>query len=405
MNAPEPMLTRAARWLTFCSAASILFSIAISQIFLGAALVALAASRGKPRMPRIQWLLALFILGTLIAWFCSGDPLTHGWPQVRKCYVFAEWLVIFSCLRDAGTLRRLFASWAGIGAATALVGFAQFAGKVREAHEIGANFYQYYTVQRITGFASHWNTYSSEEMFALIMTAAFLFFAPLGKRRWPWIACAALTAAAVVLSDTRGVWIASAVAAVYLVFFWRRWLCALVPVALVAAYLAAPAPLKERANSIVHPTGVDSNEFRLIVWRAGVAMVEKHPWLGLGPDGPKFHMEEYVPPEVWRSRPAGFYQHVHNVYLQWAADRGLPTALVMLILLIRIPIDFWRGLRALPPGRSLRRFLLHGAAAVVLAVMVEGFVEYNLGDSEVLAMFLVATGCGYLALEGDLADA
>jgi len=405
MHEPQPTFSRAAQWLTFGSAASILFSIAVSQILLGAALVALLLSRQKLRMPRVYWPLALFILGTLISWLASGDPLSHGWPQIRKCYLFSEWLVVFSCLRDLKTVRRLFLTWAGIGAITALRGFVQFAGKVREAHRLGVHFYEYYTVQRITGFTSHWNTYSSEEMFALIMTGALLLFAPRARRNWVWIACGVLIAAAVILADTRGVWIASAVAAAYLVFCWRRWLCALIPVAIAAAYLAAPAPLRERAASIVHPASIDSNRFRLIVWRAGLAMIEKHPLLGLGPDGPKFHLQEYVPAAVWRSRPPGFYQHVHNVYLQWAADRGLPTTLAMLWLLVRMPIDFWRGLRALPPGRSLRRFLLHGAIAVVLAVMVEGFVEYNLGDSEVLTMFLVATGCGYLALEKDLADA
>jgi O-antigen ligase len=112
-----------------------------------------------------------------------------------------------------------------------------------------------------------------------------------------------------------------------------------------------------------------------------------------------------VPADIPRPLPPGFYEHLHNVYLQYAADRGVPTMLAMLWMLIQMPIDFWRGLRALPPGPSVRRFLLHGAVAVVLAVMVEGFVEYNLGDSEVLAMFLVATACGYLALEKDVVEA
>jgi len=40
--------------------------------------------------------------------------------------------------------------------------------------------------------------------------------------------------------------------------------------------------------------------------------------------------------------------------------------------------------------------------AVVLATMVAGFFELNLGDSEVLTMFLVVVGCGYLALEKDV---
>jgi hypothetical protein len=31
--------------------------------------------------------------------------------------------------------------------------------------------------------------------------------------------------------------------------------------------------------------------------------------------------------------------------------------------------------------------------------LVAGFFEHNLGDSEVLTMFLVVTACGYLALD------
>ena len=133
-------------------------------------------------------------------------------------------------------------------------------------------------------------------------------------------------------------------------------------------------------------------------------MIKHHPLLGLGPDGPKFHFEEYFPAEYARSRPEGFYQHVHNVYLQYAADRGIPTALVMVWLLIQVVVDFWRGLRRLAPGPSTRKFLLHGGIAIVMATMVDGVVEYNLGDSEFLTMFLVVVGCGYLALEQGLIE-
>jgi O-antigen ligase len=405
MNPPESALSRAARWLTFGSAASIMFSIAVSQILLALAFAALLASGDKLLLPRIKWPLALFMLGTLVSLAFSGDPAMNGLPQVRKFYVLLELLVVFSTLRNLKVVRWLFLTWAGIGAVTALRGCVQFAGKVQEAHRLGRSFYDYYVAQRITGFTSHWNTYSAEEMFALIMVGALLLFAPRARRNWIWALCGILIALAVVLGETRGIWIATAVAVVYLVFFWRRWLSALIPVAILLAYVVSPAPVRERFTSIARPTSIDSNQFRLITWRTGVQMIEKHPWLGLGPDGPKYHFMEYVPADIPRPLPPGFYEHLHNVYLQYAADRGIPTMLAMLWMLIQMPLDFWRGLRALPPGPSVRRFLLHGAVAVVLAVMVEGFVEYNLGDSEVLAMFLVATACGYLALEKDVVEA
>jgi len=45
------------------------------------------------------------------------------------------------------------------------------------------------------------------------------------------------------------------------------------------------------------------------------------------------------------------------------------------------------------------RFILHGAIAVILAILGEGFFEYNLGDSEVLTMFLIVVAFGYIARE------
>jgi hypothetical protein len=220
MNPPESALSRAARWLTFGSATSILFSIAVSQILLGLAVAALLLSGDKLRLPRIKWPLALFMLGTLLALAFSGDPVKYGLPQVRKFYVFLELLVVFSCLRNLKVVRWLFLTWAGLGAITALRGFVQFAGKVQEAHRLGQNFYNYYVIERITGFTSHWNTYAAEEMFALIMVGALLMFAPRARRNWVWAACGALVAIAVVLCETRGVWIATGVAAVYLVACW-----------------------------------------------------------------------------------------------------------------------------------------------------------------------------------------
>ncbi len=403
MSSQEPILLRSARWLAFGSAAAIMFGIAPSQILLALSFAALLASGEKLRMPRIWLPLSLFLLGTVISLLLSDDPVA-GLPQIRKFYVFLMLLVVFSLLRNLAMVRCLFLTWAGIGALTAVRGCIQFAGKVQEAHRLGRNFYEFYVGERITGFTSHWNTYSAEEMFALIMLASFLFFAPAVKRRlWIWVFCGALIALAIVLGETRGIWIAMAIALLYLIWFWRRWMVALAPVVLLAGYLVAPPAMQDRVNSIFKPKGADSNQFRVVTWRTGLRMVERHPWFGLGPEGPKLHFDEYVPADIPRPLPSGWYGHLHNIYLHYAAERGIPTMLILMWMLIQILVDFWRGLKVLPSGRSNQRFLLHGGIAAVLATMAEGFVELNLGDSEVLTMFLVVVACGYLALEKELA--
>src|ERR1035441_9094211 len=227
MNPQEPILLRSARWLTFGSAAAIMLGIAPSQILLALSFAALLACGEKLRLPRIRLPLALFMLGTVISLLLSDDPVA-GLPQIRKFYVFLELLVVFSLLRSLAMVRNLFLTWAGIGALTAVRGCIQFAGKVQEAHRLGRNFYEFYVGERITGFTSHWNTYSAEEMFALIMLASFLFFAPSARKRlWVWLLCGALIALAIVLGETRGIWIAVAGALLYLIWFLRRWMVAL----------------------------------------------------------------------------------------------------------------------------------------------------------------------------------
>ena len=381
---------------------SIVVGIAPSQILLGMALASLLLSREKLRLPPIKLPLGLFLLGTLIAIAFSGNPAA-GWPQIKKIYVFTQLLIVFSLLRNMAMMRRLFLSWAAFGSVSAGLSFVQFARKVQQAHAAGSDVYNYYVGERITGFMSHWYTFSAEEMFVLIMLASFLFFAPEARKRmWLWITVAAVSSLGLLLAETRGVWIATAVAGVYLLWFWRRWLVMLMPVVVVAGLLLSPNVIRERFTSILQPKSLDSNDFRKVVWRTGLQMIERHPWLGLGPEMPRIHFQEYVPADIPRPLPVGSYMHLHNIYLHYAAERGIPVLLVFLWLMGRILWDFWNGLRTLPPGRDDRRFLLHGGIAVVIATLVDGVANMNLGDSEVLTMFLVVVACGYLALEKDV---
>ena len=187
MNPGESRLLQSARWLTFGSAASILLGIAPSQILLALSLAALLASGAPMRWPRIRLALGLFLFGTVLSLVLSDNPAA-GLPQIRKFYVFFELMIVFSLLGSLSWLRLLYLTWAGLGAITAIRGCVQFAAKVEEAHRLGRNFYDFYVGERITGFTSHWNTYSAEEMFALIMLLSFLFFAPsVRKRLWLWL--------------------------------------------------------------------------------------------------------------------------------------------------------------------------------------------------------------------------
>lgn len=393
----QTFFARAALGLTLGAAVSVLFSIAVCQSLMTLALAALLVSGEKLRWPPVKLPLALFVVGTVISLALSDQP-SAGRPQIRKFFVFLMLLLVFSAVRELRHLRALVLAWAVLAALSSVRAIGQFVEKYERARALQADFYEFYVAERITGFMSHWMTFSGQMMLVLLLVAAALLFGP--RARWSvavWAACGSLTAVAILLGFTRGIWLATAAGMLYLVWQWRRRAVALVPVLAVGLVLLGPASLRERVASALRPRGeIDSNQHRIVSWRTGWRMIQAHPWFGLGPEHVKLEFDDYVPADVPRPLPKGWYGHLHNIYLHYAAERGVPTALALLWLLGRILADFARAARRAPPGT---RFVLHGAVAAVVAILVEGIFELNLGDTEVLTMFLTIVAAGYVAIE------
>ena len=403
----QSVLTRAAFWLTGGAAVAIVFSIAACQILLALALVTLLFSGTKLRFPPIGLPLGLFMLGTALSLVFSADPVS-GRPQLRKFFVFVMLLVVSSAFRELADLRRLVLCWVGAGALTAARGLVQFGEKYREAIFSGQSFYEYYVGERITGFMSHWMTFSGQLVIVLLMLCAFLFFSPAarGKLLWYGLLSAGPVAAAIVLGFTRSIWLAGGVAGLYLVAFWRRRLLWAVPVLVAAGIWFAPPAVRNRVVSMFQPQKeIDSNQHRIVCWRTGWEMIKAHPWLGLGPEQVGAQFDKYLPPDIRKPLPSGWYGHLHSIYVHYAAERGVPTMLMLVWLLVKILFDFLAAVRRLPPGPGDAKFILHGAISVVLAILVAGIFELNLGDSEVLTMFLVVVAAGYVAREQALVRA
>jgi putative inorganic carbon (HCO3(-)) transporter len=397
------------RWLAGASTVAVLFSIAVSQVLLGAAVVALAVGtvnradrRPAPLLPPVWPALALFMAGTLTSLAFSDAPAA-GWPQIRKFYVYLTVVVVYAAFRAAWATG-LVLWWAAAGAAAAAFGIAQFLRHVAEARASGGASYQLYLDERITGFMGHWQTFGGEQMIVLLMMAAFLLFSPRarGWRLALGLCAAALLAAAILLGYTRGIWLATACAGLYLVGSWRPRLLLAVPVVLGLVLWLNPGYVRNRFESGFRPHSEDSNEQHILCWRTGWEMVQAHPWFGVGPErvGPEFL--QYAPADIPRPLPKGWYGHLHSVYIHYAAERGIPTMLALVAALLKMLWDYRRALRRLKPGPSETRFLLHGATAVVIGAMVSGLFEVNLGDSEVLALFLAAVALGYVASERSL---
>ena len=391
-------MKRAALWLTLASAGSILFSIAVSQVLMTLALGVLLLSNLPLRWPRVAIPLGLFLVWSLLALAFSPDP-GFGMAQVRKMYLFLTLLVVYSVVKDLKQARWLAYIWMAVGTFTAGKGVLQFIRDIAawRADSGHLDFYHFYVADRIRGFMSHWMTFSGQELYVLLLLAAFFFFGP---RWWPSVVGVGIVALALLLSETRGAWLAAIVAGLYLLWEWRRWAAAAMPVLLVLVLLFGPAAIRERVDSLRNPHGqTDSNAHRLIVWRTGWEMIKAHPLFGVGPDmvRKKEVQDAYRPKDIPLPLPEGFYEHAHNIYIQYASERGVPATLFIVAAMLMALVDFRRALKRLPAGRSTERFLLQASIAVIIGTAVGGVFEYNLNDSEVLTMFLTMMCLGYTA--------
>jgi O-antigen ligase len=385
--------------LTFLSAVSIVFSIAVSQLSMGLALLTLFGSRQRLRFPPLKLPLALFFSATVGALLLSADPI-GGLPQIRKFFVFSILLLVASTFESIAQIRTLVLSWGGVATLSAIRGMWQYSDRRHIALTENANTYGFFLDRRITGLASHWMTFGGLQMMILLLLVSVVFFSD--KRRDKVIAWCFLPFVwiCLVLGLTRSVFLLGVpVGLIFLVWTWRRWALAAMPLVALLGFLIAPFQVRDRILSVIQPHGeIDSNSRRTVMRRTGWAMVKAHPWFGLGPEQIRPQFDRFVPADIPRPLPRGWYGHLHNIYLQYAAERGIPALAFILWMIGKAVFDFSRILRR-QPASGEHRFVLYGAIAVILAVLAEGFFEHNLGDSEVLTLLLTIIACGYVAAQ------
>jgi putative inorganic carbon (HCO3(-)) transporter len=384
-------------YLTGAAAVSALISIAACEILIGAAIVAMLVTRTAWRMPPIWLPLMLFVAGTFVSLIANGHYY-QGWPQIKKFYVYAILFLVASAFRTAGQLRFLAVCWAGAAALSAAWALNQFYNKYEDAVEAHQDFYHAYVADRITGFTTHWMTFSEQMMLVLLVIGAVVFFST--DRRWTgWlIGIGALLSVALIAAETRSVWFATAAGGAYLLWFWKRWALIALPVLAAIILLANPFEIGDRVISAFRPNGeLDSNAHRRMCRLIGYEMIKAHPFIGIGPEEVASQYLNYLPPGTRLPLPAGYYLHLHNIYIHYAAELGIPAMLAMVWTLLRPLYDFSRVLWRAPPGSPLK-WALHAGIAAVIAILAGGYYEKNIGDSHVLVLFLAIIGCGYAAV-------
>jgi len=164
----------------------------------------------------------------------------------------------------------------------------------------------------------------------------------------------------------------------------RRY-AAICAMALLAVFLAAPPSVLRRASSIFDLRD-PSNYDRLCMLDAGLHMIAERPFVGLGPDMVDHRYEIYRQPTA----PRYWVPHLHNSFLEIAAERGLPSLaayLWMMIAGVRLALRRYRAEGGLAGERAE---LYLGSVLALLAFNLAGLFENNWGDAEVKRLALFA---------------
>jgi O-antigen ligase len=236
--------------------------------------------------------------------------------------------------------------------------------------------------ERIEGLMGH---YMTQAGLLVLFAALALSMAVFTRGRWRlvWGVGFLLACPALVLTLTRSAWIGLVVVVCVVLVAWRPKLLILVPVLAAAAYFLSPPTIQERARSIFSSQAY-SNRLRLEYARAGIQIIRNFPLHGTGPDTVEL---EFQNPKYGLSDEARRIQtHLHNDYLQIAAERGIPALLAWLVFVVWAAVELARLLRK-PCDTAVRPLAAAGLAAL-LSFLVAGLFEYNWGDSEITLLLL-----------------
>lgn len=374
------------RWRFGLYAAHLLsgFAIAVSNSLLALAVLAFPALRTRPPLPaaarRPAAVAGLYLLA-LAAAILASPEVTKSARSLSEIFSFATFFLALAWVRGERRTRFLLDAAILIGAVLALSGLAQLAAGYGDLE------------RRIRGPFSHYMTFAG-----YLLPLDLVLLARLMKRRrdaeasgptaWldrPLVAWGALVAInlALAASLTRSAWLALAVSLVGLSALVRPRLLLAAPLAVGAFLVLAPVPMVERALSIADLSD-ESNYDRVCMAEAGLRMIAERPLLGIGPDQVKLRYPIYRSPTA----PRWTVPHLHNAYLQVAAERGLPALAALLALFGGSMLVAWRGYRRGGPAPDIQLGVLAALAAFAVAALFEN----NWGDTEVqrYVLFLLA---------------
>jgi len=221
----------------------------------------------------------------------------------------------------------------------------------------------------------------------LAMVGTRLF--PFLKKKVVFVFLAALSwnLLGLLLHFKRGVWLSTALA-IGLVFMLRRKIWVVLLLLLCACSLLLLPQVRARVATL--PEEFSSAQGgRWVLWsEVAPALVRQHPW-GMGWQA-MVHQDlvahaDYVQPGL---------DHLHNNVLQIAVELGIPGAIVWCGWMLSTLVYMFSGVRrnATLSDKPLMQGLVFGVAAAFTGLLLNGMLENNYDDSEIMLVYCMLIG-------------
>jgi len=172
--------------------------------------------------------------------------------------------------------------------------------------------------------------------------------------------------------------------------FWQRWAIPAVlgiGAALVVVAIASSATQRARIASIFAGRTDSSNNFRLNVWAAVVAMIKDRPFFGIGPGNDAFNS---IYPLYQRPRYTAL--SAYSVFLETIVEIGFVGFMSFLWMLTVIFTQGWRSLKRLREQGNVQGFWLMGAIATLPGELGQGLFDTVWYRPEIQTLWWLCVG-------------
>lgn len=186
-------------------------------------------------------------------------------------------------------------------------------------------------------------------------------------------AVAAAVLAVLVLSQSRGAWLAAAGSLVLLAALrWPRlWLAT--PVLAVAGLVLLRSLLFSALMANLQSDALGGLDGRLELWSRALYALQDFAFIGIGMGAFRRVIPLLYP--YFLFEPTTEINHAHNLWLQVGVDLGMPGLIAFLSMQLATAALLWHGLARCPASAPTRRWFLRGAAAGLVAVLIHGVLD------------------------------